>query len=276
MADYIVVHSVKVATEFVPETFGRLTTIGPVFWLPSGSKKEARQVCLCECGNTTLSRTACVKKGRTKSCGCVWRVKGPHARNKLVCGVGINDADYVTAEIIPGMPNKVCPYYATWRGMLKRCYSEKRLARDPCYTGCAVVEEWHRFSNFRKWMEKQNWQGMHLDKDFLTDSKLYGPDTCVFIPQWVNILFGHTVKNKKHGLPIGVQKSRRAGYYEVHVRVDGRTKTMRGFSNIAEAAIAYRTEKAKYIRSFYPVLEQIDARLVAACERRISQINSGF
>jgi len=73
MADYIVVHSVKVATEFTPETFGRLTTIGPKFRLPGGGsgKKETHQVCQCECGNILTIRTASLRAMTSLSCGCL-------------------------------------------------------------------------------------------------------------------------------------------------------------------------------------------------------------
>jgi hypothetical protein len=72
MAKFIVVHSIKVATEFVPETFGRLTTIGPKFLLPVGNKGEhkPKQVCHCECGNTTVVCTPGLYRGTTTSCGC--------------------------------------------------------------------------------------------------------------------------------------------------------------------------------------------------------------
>jgi hypothetical protein len=70
MAKFIVVHSVKVATDFVPQTFGRLTTLGPKFRLPSGKtgRSASHQVCRCECGKTTLVQVA--NLGKTKSCGC--------------------------------------------------------------------------------------------------------------------------------------------------------------------------------------------------------------
>ena len=53
-----------------------------------------------------------------------------------MCGVGINDSDYVV-QVKKDVQNnsgvrkqKVvwnCPFYQSWSGMLKRCYSEKRL-----------------------------------------------------------------------------------------------------------------------------------------------------
>lgn len=35
-------------------------------------------------------------------------------------------------------------------------------------------------------MEKQDWKGNHLDKDILCQSKVYSPETCIFIPRKIN------------------------------------------------------------------------------------------
>lgn len=115
---------------------------------------------------------------------------------KLVYGVGINDADYVTQRLetigyVDGKQKKktvwACPYYQTWKKMLERCYSAKLHERRPTYAGCAVSEEWLTFSRFKSWMEKQDFEGKQLDKDLLLEgNKVYGADTCVFVTQTVN------------------------------------------------------------------------------------------
>lgn len=115
---------------------------------------------------------------------------------KLVCGVGINDADYVvqkfeTIRDINGKRKRrlvwECPFYRTWCGMLRRCYSIKLHEEYPTYIGCSVSEEWKRFRNFKSWMEKQDWEGKHLDKDLLFEgNKVYSEDTCAFVLKMVN------------------------------------------------------------------------------------------
>ena len=71
--------------------------------------------------------------------------------------------------------------------MLARCYSAKFQEHCPTYTGCTVAEDWLKFSNFKDWMEKQQWEGKQLDKDILFEgNKVYGPDTCVFVSPMVN------------------------------------------------------------------------------------------
>ena len=73
MSKYSIVHSVKVATDFTPETFGRLTTIGPRFLLPIGTQNRhpPYQVCRCECGQMVLVAVTHLKNEHTQSCGCL-------------------------------------------------------------------------------------------------------------------------------------------------------------------------------------------------------------
>jgi hypothetical protein len=115
---------------------------------------------------------------------------------KLVCGVGINDADYATQVTeaigcINGRPKWeivwCCPFYRTWRSMLKRGYSNKHKAAHPTYQDVTVCEEWHLFSTFKAWMQAQDCEGKQLDKDLLVEgNKIYSPETCVFVSGQVN------------------------------------------------------------------------------------------
>lgn len=122
---------------------------------------------------------------------------------KLVYGVGVNDADYI---VNPKLNRKqvYCRFYRAWVDMLNRCYNPKCQAKHPTYIGCIVCDEWLTFSNFKAWMEKQDWHGKELDKDILfQDNKIYSPDTCVFITKATNLFT--TSRQSNRGLyPIGV------------------------------------------------------------------------
>ena len=106
-------------------------------------------------------------------------------------GVGINDADYPT-KISETIDDKYvvlwrCPYYERWTDILYRCYSEKALKIRPEYKDCYICEEWYSFMTFRAWMIEQDWEGKHLDKDFLVEgNKVYSPSTCLFLHPEVN------------------------------------------------------------------------------------------
>lgn len=110
---------------------------------------------------------------------------------KLIYGVGNKDVNYNTTkwEKVSGKWKMIwrCPYYRRWESMLKRCYSSRYQEKFPTYVGCIVCEEWLHFSKFKKWMESQDWEGKHLDKDFLVEgNKVYSPSTCTFLPGELN------------------------------------------------------------------------------------------
>lgn len=118
---------------------------------------------------------------------------------KLVYGVGINDADYITRTSF-----WTCPFFRKWKDMLCRCYSEYEQKRSPTYLGCYVVTDWLYFSKFKLWMESQPREGNVLDKDILVPgNKVYSPDTCVFVSTVTN---GFIVEKSKSGLIVGVSK----------------------------------------------------------------------
>lgn len=136
---------------------------------------------------------------------------------KLVYGAGINDADYVVQPTINGK-QVACPFYRAWKGMLQRCYDSKYQAKYPAYIGCSVCDEWKTFSNFRRWMEPQDWQGKELDKDLLfIGNKIYSPDACVFVNSTTNNF------TTDHGAdrgewPLGVSFHKRDGKLEARCR----------------------------------------------------------
>lgn len=165
---------------------------------------------------------------------------------QLLYGVGLNDADY---EVFPTINGKreMCPYYAVWRGMIRRCYvsDEKRRKQESTYKGCTVVKEWHVFSNFKSWMEKQDWEGKQLDKDLkVHGNKIYGPDTCVFIPKEINILISEGQKSS-YGLLKGLTMDH--GRIRARIRKYGKLHQIGNFDNEQQAHEAWLVERKKYI-----------------------------
>lgn len=128
--------------------------------------------------------------------------------SKIAQGIGINDAEYQVCKNlkIDGKIKRVwvCPIYAAWKGMLERCYSRKVHERKPTYQGCSVSVEWHRFSDFSRWMLSQDWEGNCLDKDILVaGNKIYSPEACVLISKELNNFL--TDRTSLRGdFPIGV------------------------------------------------------------------------
>ena len=143
--------------------------------------------------------------------------RGVYKKSKLVYGVGVNDANYVTQkyETVEGKRKQVwiCPFYRTWRSMIERCYSEKWHSHHT-YLDCVVCDEWLVFSNFKTWMEQQDWEGNHLDKDLLIrGNRVYSPSTSMFVHPKVNIFI--TDHGKARGdYMIGVYWDKNAGKFK--------------------------------------------------------------
>ena len=88
--------------------------------------------------------------------------------------------------------------------MLQRCYSERSKIKNPTYKDCYVCEEWLYFSNFKSWMETQDWKDKHLDKDLLVCSnKVYSPKTCCFVTREINQFLTKS-NNSRGSYPLGV------------------------------------------------------------------------
>lgn len=166
----------------------------------------------------------------------------------LLCGIGINDAEYMVHPKIKGV-RSVCPFYQVWANMIKRSYSDKTQSRQPTYLDCSVSEEWHRFSNFKAWMEKQDWQNKFLDKDIISPlNKEYSPLNCVFVSRSVNNILTDSAANRGL-LPKGVCYEKDSGKYISTCFVNGRQKKIGRFGSVSEAEAAYLSFKSDLVES---------------------------
>lgn len=157
----------------------------------------------------------------------------------LVCGVGVNDAEYITQPKINGK-QVCCPFYRVWHDMLTRCYSKKHQLKRPTYINCIVCEKWLTFSNFKTWMENQDWEGKHLDKDLLGDGKLYSPETCCFVEGWLNNLFTNCNSS-------GVCYVETKGKFKAQLSIKGRRKHLGYFDRRDKAIQKYSEAKCEYV-----------------------------
>jgi len=191
-------------------------------------------------------------------------------KTKLLAGVGVCDADYPVVRYqqlgyVDGKQKQkrvwACKLYECWSNMIRRCYSDS----NPSYDNCIVVEEWHKFSNFRKWAIEQDWVGMCLDKDILSNGrKIYSPSTCVFIDSKTNNFMTDS-KKVRGEFPIGVSKHKCTGKYKG--RCGG--KELGLFTTPEDAHDAWKIEKAKQAELL--ALSQNDYR-VAYHIRRIYEV----
>ena len=186
---------------------------------------------------------------------------------KLVYGVGINDADYMVAPRVEGVQQQ-CGFYKTWKNMLKRCYSQKAQSKQPTYIGCAVCDEWLVFSNFKKWMEAQDWKGKHLDKDILIKgNKLYSPTTCVFVGQNIN-KFLEASDSTRGEYPIGVYFRKEINKFHAQCSNGNGNTHLGNFESQIDAHAAWREYKHKLACKL--ANDQTDPRVAKALRERFS------
>ena len=141
------------------------------------------------------------------------KIKCPY--DKSVFGVGyLGVGKYKVRE-----NDEVTRVYNTWHSMLQRCYDKKYHEKYPTYKNCKVCKEWLNFQNFAKWYEENYYEvgneKMCLDKDILIKhNKVYSPDTCVFVPHTINMLF--TKNNSKRGESVIGTSPTKNGKYKVY------------------------------------------------------------
>lgn len=181
---------------------------------------------------------------RAKYCGAKCKDKAKYNRARaraklpkrgLVCGVGINDSGYRVRRKTKGGVNWICPFYQVWAGMLSRCYSHKFKLKHPTYEGCSVSDDWLTFSNFKSWMEKQDWLGMDLDKDIIKPyNKIYSKENCAFIDRPLNrILLDRG--SLKGDFATGVSMDKRSGRFVAQISINGKQAHLGYFLTEAEA-----------------------------------------
>lgn len=165
----------------------------------------------------------------------------------------IGEGEYKTWE-----NDKTTKCYNTWHDMLRRCYDSKLHKRHPTYINCEVEKRWLDYQDFGNWFEDNYYEvkdeKMHLDKDILNKgNKIYSPDTCVFVPHNINILF--TKRNKSRGdCPIGVTYDKRykkfhsqCSVYDYEVN-KSKVKHLGLYDTPEQAFEVYKRYKEKYIK----------------------------
>ena len=173
---------------------------------------------------------------------------------KLICGWGVNNADYATCQQIDGK-SKICPFYDRWRGMIKRSIDPTGRWKGTAYESVSVGEGFKMFMDFKCWPEDQgfnlnNFNLLHLDKDILSgDVKLYSPETCAFVTRKVNNLL-LTSEGKRGECLLGVSKCVKASLgrrYYARYTDNRRGIRIGAYASEAEAHRAWQLAKADYI-----------------------------
>ena len=168
------------------------------------------------------------------------------ARNKLVYGVGVNDYIGLTK-----INNKAIKEYVLWKSMLRRCYDEKHVEKQPTYMNCYVDEFLLSFNNFYNHIHTMkgfnevdnNGANFQLDKDILyKGNKVYHKDKICFVPKEINTFFVNNKASRGENL-IGVRYHKRDKIFDSKVAIDGKPKHLGSFKTELEAFNVYKEAK---------------------------------
>ena len=135
--------------------------------------------------------------------------------------------------------------YNIWYNALKRCYNPKYQEKHSTYKDCIVEDHLLNFQNMGEWIENNYYEvpgeKMCLDKDILRKgNKVYSRQTCIFVPERINLLF------TKRGKGIRLRKS---GNYQVNCNNRyGKTICLGTYSTKEEAFQIYKQYKEKIIK----------------------------
>lgn len=166
----------------VGDKFNKLTVVKEVDKkiLPSGQVNRVF-LCECDCGNLKEIRLVHLKRGATKSCGCVNNVQ----------------------------PTKELSYIRKiWRAIKYRTsenYSESHLYYDK---GIFVCDDWlNNYESFKNWALVNGLKkGLTIDR--IDGDKGYNPDNCRVVSQKVNT-------NNRHNTMYVVYKGKKYAFTEL-------------------------------------------------------------
>ena len=147
---------------------------------------------------------------------------------------------------------KLTDKYKIWHGVLQRCYDPKFHEKHSTYKDCTVEDYLLNFQHMGKWLEDNYYEvpgeKMCLDKDILCKgNKIYSRDTCIFVPERINLLF--TKRDKSRGnSPIGATPNS-SGNYQVRCHDEYGKSIYLGTYNTKEKAFqVYKQYKEKVIK----------------------------
>ena len=126
-------------------------------------KKTSRWVCICDCGEKIVTEAHSLRRGRTKSCGCLNRE--------------VQKKDAKTRALKHGDSDS--RIYHIWAHMKQRC-DNKNVERYKHYggRGIFVCEEWHSsFDSFRAWALSSGYRE-DLTIDRIDVDGNYEPSNC--------------------------------------------------------------------------------------------------
>ena len=156
------------------QRFGRLLVIRH----EGSTNTEAIWRCLCDCGKQVIVRGSSLRRGHTKSCGCL--------------------RDEIVSKIQTTHKKTKTRLYNVWTHIKARCYNPTHHAyKNYGERGITVCDEWKNdFPKFYEWAiangYDENAPKGQCTIDRIDNDKGYSPDNC----RWVDIKTQNKNKRK--------------------------------------------------------------------------------
>lgn len=140
--------------------------------------------------------------------------------------------------------------YQIWRNMFQRCYDENWKLNNKTYKDCIIDERWHCYQDFSKWYDENSIKNFDLDKDILfKGNKIYGPDTCCFVPDEINsLLVANDINRGDYPIGVSVYLGKNVTKYISQLSINNKHIQLGRFDTVEEAFLKYKEEKEKQIK----------------------------
>lgn len=152
--------------------------------------------------------------------------------------------------------------------MMSRCYRTNTQNQQPTYVGCTVHPDFMVFDDFALWHTNQigsdhiDW---HMDKDIVeVGNKVYGPDTCVFVPRDINNFLTKRNRNRGEFLIGVIRYKSKAGYEGFTAQLNiGCRKIKKNFATELDAFNWYKMQKELAARQLaLKYMGMVDPRVI--------------
>ena len=199
--------------DMVGKRFGRLVVLERA----GNAGPCAAWRCRCDCGNEIVTNGSCLRRGQTRSCGCLvedrvmdltgqrfgmltvieraghkrkrvaWRCRCDSGKEVIVCALDLRNGDTKSCGCMKGSwiaESKLkhgmsgSRLYHVWAGMKDRCLNEKDVSyKNYGGRGIKLCNEWMDFETFQKWALANGYSDK-LTIDRIDVNGNYCPENC--------------------------------------------------------------------------------------------------